>query len=83
MTIVHQTTQEKQNKQKHRLYKYSNLNKTAEAVLQAVAANDKEKAITAVSFANKKLDKGQAKGIYHKNFVANHKSQLAILVNSL
>ena len=60
------------------------LRRTAvKAVLTAVAAKDKEKALVAVAYANKKLDKGQAKGIYHKNFVANHKSQLATLVNSL
>jgi len=58
--------------------------KTAiKSVELAVQANDKEKAVEALSFAQKKLDKGQAKGIYHKNFVARHKSQLTNLVNSL
>lgn len=58
--------------------------KTAiKSVELAVQANDKEKAVEALSFAHKKLDKGQAKGIYHKNFVARHKSQLTNLVNSL
>lgn len=58
--------------------------KTAiKAVSTAVAANDKEKAVTSLSFASKKLDKGQAKGIFHKNYVARHKSSLALLVNSL
>ena len=58
--------------------------KTAfKAVEKAVAAGDKEKALGNLAFANKKLDKGQAKGIFHKNFVANHKSQLALLVNKL
>lgn len=58
--------------------------KTAiKAVEKTVAAGDKEKALVNLSFANKKLDKGQAKGIFHKNFVANHKSQLALLVNKL
>lgn len=58
--------------------------KTAiKAVEKAVTAGDKEKALVNLSFANKKLDKGQAKGIFHKNFVANHKSQLALLVNKL
>lgn len=58
--------------------------KTAiKSVELAVQANDKEKAVQALSFAHKKLDKGQAKGIYHKNFVARHKSQLTNLVNSL
>jgi small subunit ribosomal protein S20 len=58
--------------------------KTAiKAVNNAVATNDKEKAVLALSFASKKLDKGQSKGIYHKNFVARHKSSLALLVNTL
>ncbi|MFA7055192.1 MAG: 30S ribosomal protein S20, partial [Acholeplasmataceae bacterium] len=43
----------------------------------------KEKAAELLSFAHKKLDKGLAKGIYHKNFVSRHKSQLAQLVNNL
>ncbi|PKK88704.1 MAG: 30S ribosomal protein S20 [Tenericutes bacterium HGW-Tenericutes-7] len=58
--------------------------KTAiKAVELAVAANDKEKAILKLSFAHKKLDKGLAKGVFHKNFVARHKSGLANLVNTL
>lgn len=58
--------------------------KTAmKAVDTAVAANDKDLAIEKLSFAHKKLDKGLAKGIFHKNFVARHKSHLAQKVNSL
>jgi small subunit ribosomal protein S20 len=58
--------------------------KTAfKAVERAVAANEKEKAVEALSFAHKKLDKGLAKGIFHQNFVARHKSALAAKVNSL
>jgi len=58
--------------------------KTAhKAVEVAVKENNKEKALSALSLAYKKLDKGQAKGIFHKNFVARHKSALASLVNSL
>ena len=58
--------------------------KTAiKAVEQAVQATEKDKALQTLSFAYKKLDKGLAKGIYHKNFVARHKSQLAELVNTL
>ncbi len=58
--------------------------KTAlKSVDQAILANDKEKAVVALSFAHKKLDKGLAKGIYHQNFVARHKSSLASKVNAL
>lgn len=48
-----------------------------------VSQNNKAEALVALNFAYKKLDKGLAKGIYHKNFVARNKSQLAILVNNL
>lgn len=58
--------------------------KTAiKSVERSVAANDKELAQSSLSFAHKKLDKGLAKGVYHKNFVDRHKSNLARLVNSL
>lgn len=58
--------------------------KTAvKAVKNAVEAQDKDLALEKLSFAHKKLDKGQAKGIFHKNFVARNKSALAKLVNSL
>jgi len=61
----------------------SSVKSAIKAVEVAVSAQDKEKATQALSFAHKKLDKGQAKGIFHKNFVARHKSQLTKLVNSL
>ncbi len=58
--------------------------KTAvKAVLVAVENKDKDSANTALAFAYKKLDKAQAKGIVHKNFVARKKSELATAVNSL
>jgi small subunit ribosomal protein S20 len=58
--------------------------KTAiKAVEGAVHNNEKDKAVQLLSFAHKKLDKGQAKGIYHKNYVARHKSNLTKQVNSL
>lgn len=58
--------------------------KTAiKAVHKAVDNNDQEAALKALNFANKKLDKGQAKGIYHRNYVANQKSQLQLLVNAM
>jgi small subunit ribosomal protein S20 len=53
------------------------------AVYAAVAAKDVEKATLALSVAYKKLDKAQAKGIVHKNYVARHKSELATAVNTL
>jgi len=61
----------------------SSVKTAVKAVERAVAANEKEKALELLSNAHKKLDKGLAKGIYHKNFVARHKSALALKVNSL
>lgn len=61
----------------------SSVKSAIKAVERAVTANDKEKALESLSFAHKKLDKGLAKGIYHQNFVARHKSSLAQLVNTL
>lgn len=52
-------------------------------VKAAVEANDKDLANQNLVLAYQKLDKAQAKGIYHKNYVARHKSGLAKLVNSL
>lgn len=58
--------------------------KTAiKAVLAKVSAGDKDGAVIAYNFASKKLDKGLAKGIFHKNFVARNKSRLSLLVNSI
>ena len=61
----------------------SSLKTAMKAVNQAVLANDKEKATVALNYAYKKLDKAQAKGIVHKNYVARHKSELANKVNEL
>lgn len=61
----------------------SSMKTAIKAVVVAVAANDKESANTALATAFKKLDKAQAKGIVHSNFVARKKSQLQVAVNSL
>ena len=53
------------------------------AIKAVLTANNKETATAALALAYKKLDKAQAKGIVHKNFVARNKSQLANHVNSL
>lgn len=52
-------------------------------VQKFVDEGNKDKAVEALNFAYKKLDKALAKGIYHKNFVARHKFELAQLVNTL
>lgn len=61
----------------------SSLKTSMKAVYAAVEAKDTEAANSALSFAYKKLDKAQAKGIVHKNYVARHKSKLATAVNTL
>ncbi len=61
----------------------SSVKSAVKAVEKAVTSNDKVKAVETLSIAHQKLDKGLAKGIFHKNFVARHKSQLAQLVNTL
>lgn len=61
----------------------SSVKSAMRAVESAVEANDKEKAIEMLRSAHKKLDKGQAKGIYHKNYVGRHKSSLTRMVNGL
>lgn len=83
--IKQQIKRNKTNIKRQQLNKsYKSSTKTAiKAVLLAVEAGNYEEAVTKLNFANKKLDKGQAKGIYHRNFVSNHKSKLQKLVNEL
>lgn len=86
MANIKQQIKRNKTNEKRRLHNasFKSSVKTAiKAVERAVAANEKEKAIEALSFAHKKLDKGLAKGIFHQNFVARHKSGLANKVNTL
>lgn len=55
----------------------SNLKTAVRKFRDAVAAGDKEAAITAGRDANKKLDKAASKGVIHKNQAANRKSSIA------
>lgn len=61
----------------------SSLKRAIKKVELAVQENDQPKAHEALQLANKKLDKSLAKGVYHKNYVARHKSRLAKLVNTI
>lgn len=69
-------------RQKNASYK-SGMRTAVKAVLVACEAKDKAAAVEALAVAYKKLDKAQAKGIVHKNFVARNKSELATKVNAL
>jgi small subunit ribosomal protein S20 len=55
----------------------SELKTAIRAARQATTAGDKATAVTAVSAANRKLDKAVSKGVIHKNQAANRKSSLA------
>jgi len=55
--------------------------KTAEQ--SVFTETSKEAATVKLSLAYKKLDKAQAKGMFHKNNVARRKSALASYVNGL
>lgn len=61
----------------------SSLKTAIRKVEEAVTNGDKEAAVAALDFANKKLDKSVTKGLNHKNKVSRNKSRLAKLVNSL
>lgn len=52
-------------------------------VRTAVAAGEKETAVTELAVATRKLDKAASKGVIHKNQAANRKSALAKAVASL
>ena len=49
----------------------------------AVQNKNLEEAKTNFNLANKKLDKGLAKGLFHKNHVSRTKSQISKLLNTL
>jgi small subunit ribosomal protein S20 len=55
----------------------SELKTAVRAVREAVTAGDKDKALEALRFASRKLDKAASKGVIHKNQAANRKSALA------
>jgi len=55
----------------------SQLKTSIRAAREAIAAGDKDKALTAVKDATRKLDKAVSKGVVHKNQAANRKSAIA------
>lgn len=61
----------------------SSLKTALKNVETEIKNNDKEKAIEALSYAYKKLDKSVAKGIHHKNYANRQKSRLSDKVNAL
>ncbi len=86
MANIKQQIKRNKTNEKRRLHNASfksSVKTAVKAVERAVAASDKDKAVVTLSFAHKKLDKGLAKGIFHKNFVARNKSNLSKMVNTL
>ncbi|MFA7076160.1 MAG: 30S ribosomal protein S20 [Candidatus Izemoplasmatales bacterium] len=61
----------------------SSLKTAMKNVETEVKNNEKEKAIEALNFAYKKLDKSVAKGIHHKNYANRQKSRLTNKVNAM
>ena len=59
----------------------SELKTETRKVKAAVEAQNKEAAVEALRFVNRKLDKAVSKGVLHKKTAANKKSGLAALVN--
>ena len=59
----------------------SELKTATRKVKAAVEAQNKEAAVEALRFVNRKLDKAVSKGVLHKKTAANKKSGLATLVN--
>ena len=59
----------------------SELQTATRKVKAAVEAQNKEAAVEALRFVNRKLDKAVSKGVLHKKTAANKKSGLATLVN--
>lgn len=61
----------------------SELKTAIRATREAVIAGDKDKAVSALKVAGKKLDKAVSKGVIHQNQGANRKSAIAKQVASL
>ncbi|MDF9867431.1 small subunit ribosomal protein S20 [Bacilli bacterium PM5-3] len=61
----------------------SSMKTAIKKVNAAVEAKDLTLAEECLTFAHKKLDKAQTKGILHKNNVARKKSHLSQLVNTI
>ncbi|PKK95006.1 MAG: 30S ribosomal protein S20 [Tenericutes bacterium HGW-Tenericutes-5] len=61
----------------------SSLKTALKTVEVEVKNGNKEKAIEALNFAYKKIDKSVAKGIHHKNYANNQKSRLSNKVNAM
>ncbi|MFN5308064.1 MAG: 30S ribosomal protein S20 [Candidatus Kapaibacterium sp.] len=83
--MAHHKSAEKRNRQsiKRNLYNRANKKLVKEAVKAVRSAQSAEVAKEALTKAMSILDKVAARGVMHKNTVANRKSSLARFVNKL
>lgn len=83
--MAHHKSAEKRNRQsiKRNLYNRANKKLVKEAVKAVRSAQSAEVAKDALTKAMSILDKVAARGVMHKNTVANRKSSLARFVNKL
>ena len=83
--MAHHKSAEKRNRQniKRNLYNRANKKLVKEAVKAVRSAQSAEVAKEALTKAMSILDKVAARGVMHKNTVANRKSSLAKFVNKL
>ncbi len=61
----------------------SSLKTAIKNVETLVKTGDKEKAVEALNFAYKKIDKSVTKSIHHKNYANRQKSRLSDKVNAM
>ncbi|MCF7924231.1 MAG: 30S ribosomal protein S20 [Candidatus Izimaplasma sp.] len=61
----------------------SSLKTAIKKVEMAVKNGEKDKAVEALNYAYKKIDKSVAKGIHHKNYADRQKSRLSRKINKL
>ncbi len=61
----------------------SNVKTNIKKVEAAVAANDKEAAVAALTVATSAISKAASKGVYHKNNASRKISRLSRLVNEI
>ncbi|WP_349401790.1 SSU ribosomal protein S20p [Candidatus Phytoplasma solani] len=86
MANIKQQIKRNKTNEKRRLRNISFKSATKTVIKQvktAVEKSDKAKALSCLSLAYKKLDKGASKKIYHNNFTSRSKANLQKLVNTL
>ncbi len=81
-SAIKRIRQNEKRRLRNRYYK-TRIKNISKAVIQAVEAGDKEKALEAMKVANRELHKYVSKGILKKNTAARKVSRLQAKVNKL